>query len=280
MDGKRYIGIDKFSDGKQARATGTGSQLGELLDHGVDAVILNLFTFVMSDLCGWKPDALVYIGLWLAFFTAHWEHYHTDCFYMGYLNACDGQNMIIAMLIGCAWTGVGVLRQPMWILTQFQWQEFILFLIYSNCLLGTLRNIISTLWWLRLDREKFERASLDLIPIFVLSGLFYFYTVMNSTLWISHHLIMILVGSFLFATLNSTLNMARVTSLPFDRSAFHLLLPALPVFNFSLYPNTNPLLLYITLYWILIIYSRFVYHVINEIAEALGIRVFIIKPKA
>jgi hypothetical protein len=40
------------SDGKQARATGSGSPLGELMDHGVDAVTTSLIAYFTMDTMG------------------------------------------------------------------------------------------------------------------------------------------------------------------------------------------------------------------------------------
>lgn len=41
------------SDGKQARATKSGSALGELMDHGVDSITAVLISVLTNDLCGY-----------------------------------------------------------------------------------------------------------------------------------------------------------------------------------------------------------------------------------
>lgn len=120
-------------DGKQARRTGTGSQLGEVLDHGADAILLSVFTFVMSTICDWESDPTIYSWLWITFFTAHWEHYHTNTFYMGYLNACDAQNMIIALLIIFYQFGLDLAKQPVLFFPQLQWGQLVYWIIYLNC---------------------------------------------------------------------------------------------------------------------------------------------------
>lgn len=95
-------------DGKQARRTKSSSPLGELFDHGVDALGMTIFAQSLMTLIGISAShapilaALTLINMWFSFFTAHWEHYHTDYFFMGYIGACDGQLIII----GLYFTGV------------------------------------------------------------------------------------------------------------------------------------------------------------------------------
>lgn len=120
-------------DGKQARKTETGSQLGEILDHGVDAIILSVFTYVLAQICFWEPNPYLYSWLWITFFTAHWEHFHTNVFYMGYLNACDAQNLIIALLVGVFSFELDILREKDFIFSKFEYQYLIKWIIFLNC---------------------------------------------------------------------------------------------------------------------------------------------------
>ncbi|KAL0476449.1 ethanolaminephosphotransferase [Acrasis kona] len=94
------------SDGKQARRTGSSSPLGEIFDHGVDAICLTIFILCLCATCGVTPlnkspfyICSVLAVYWFGFFTAHWEHYHTGTFYMGYIGPCDAQVAIILMFI-------------------------------------------------------------------------------------------------------------------------------------------------------------------------------------
>lgn len=78
------------SDGKQARRTKQSSPLGEVFDHGVDAVCLTIHVCILCLLTLRTPEFSWYswihlVGMWFAFFTAHFEHLHTKCFYVGYL---------------------------------------------------------------------------------------------------------------------------------------------------------------------------------------------------
>ncbi|KAL9645197.1 hypothetical protein ABK040_002398 [Willaertia magna] len=92
-------------DGKQARRTGSSSPLGELFDHGVDALSLTVLTLCMLMVLGEIPPnlligmILVHIIMMLAFYTAHWEHFHTNTFYMGHICASDGQFAVIGVYL-------------------------------------------------------------------------------------------------------------------------------------------------------------------------------------
>jgi len=95
-------------DGKQARRTGSSSPLGEIFDHGVDALSATILPVTYLVAMGHTPlnfgtflsdmgVLLVHVVMLFAFYTAHWEHHHTGSFYMGYASASDGQFAVIAV---------------------------------------------------------------------------------------------------------------------------------------------------------------------------------------
>ncbi len=66
-------------DGKQARRTQSSSPLGQLFDHGCDAISvffgLNSFLFVLRLGCSYQFFILLF-STTLTFFTQQWEEYH------------------------------------------------------------------------------------------------------------------------------------------------------------------------------------------------------------
>lgn len=66
-------------DGKQARRTKTSSALGELFDHGCDAVstVFVMTSLSCSVLLGYYPDYLYYffIGISCYYYSAFWQYY-------------------------------------------------------------------------------------------------------------------------------------------------------------------------------------------------------------
>ncbi|CAD7701202.1 unnamed protein product [Ostreobium quekettii] len=74
-----YVNLDCI-DGKQARRTGSSSPLGQLFDHGCDALVVHILIANVianfSHSCGWKVvvGALSIMTPWV---LAQWEEYHT-----------------------------------------------------------------------------------------------------------------------------------------------------------------------------------------------------------
>jgi ethanolaminephosphotransferase len=76
-------------DGKQARRTGTSSPLGELFDHGCDALNCSFECIVLAASLGlghsWYTGFLL-LTLTTPFYMSTWEEYHTGTLYLGYFN--------------------------------------------------------------------------------------------------------------------------------------------------------------------------------------------------
>eukprot|EP00762_Andalucia_godoyi_P001505 ANDGO_00250.mRNA.1 putative CDP-alcohol phosphatidyltransferase class-I family protein 2 len=76
-------------DGKQARRTGSASPMGELWDHGLDAVSCVLSFLIIGhalQLRNWDLLCAVLMGT-VGFFASHWEEFHTGFLYFGPINA-------------------------------------------------------------------------------------------------------------------------------------------------------------------------------------------------
>ncbi len=73
-------------DGKQARRTGTSSPLGQLFDHGCDALSVNMLlaniACSLSIGCSWA-HALGNLGVMFTWVLAQWEEYHTGLMLYG-----------------------------------------------------------------------------------------------------------------------------------------------------------------------------------------------------
>lgn len=105
-------------DGKQARATGTSSPLGEVVDHGFDTLNCelhdpDLLHFELTS-CAGPLGGLIQaaalglghsrytllctlVGCWSMWFST-WEEYHTGTLYLGYING-PTEGLLIAVAI-------------------------------------------------------------------------------------------------------------------------------------------------------------------------------------
>ena len=87
-------------DGKQARRTGTSSPLGELFDHGCDA--LTTIFVGLSVACTLRIGSVpllfaLIMAMLVPFYTTQWEEYFTGTLVLGYIGVTEGQ--IVTLLI-------------------------------------------------------------------------------------------------------------------------------------------------------------------------------------
>lgn len=80
-----YLHLDCL-DGKQARRTKSSSPLGQLFDHGCDALsvhlILTVIAATLSIGISWKA-VVGSLGVMIPWQLAHWEEYHTGMLFYG-----------------------------------------------------------------------------------------------------------------------------------------------------------------------------------------------------
>jgi phosphatidylglycerophosphate synthase len=81
-------------DGKQARRTGTSSPLGELFDHGCDAlttIFVAMSTAASVQLGANTHLLLPMLGVLVPFFLTQWEEYFSGILELGYVSVTEGQ---------------------------------------------------------------------------------------------------------------------------------------------------------------------------------------------
>lgn len=95
-----YQSLDAI-DGKQARRTGSSSPLGELFDHGCDAMSI---AFVSLGVCismqlGLKPGWMMFecLAAMVLFYTAHWQTYVSGTLRFGKLDVTEAQYCVIGL---------------------------------------------------------------------------------------------------------------------------------------------------------------------------------------
>jgi len=85
-------------DGKQARRTETSSPLGELCDHGCDALSISLITVQLIAAVNLGAGWLCYFGFWtglVLFYACQWEEYYTGRLDLGYVNVTEAETLVI-----------------------------------------------------------------------------------------------------------------------------------------------------------------------------------------
>uniref|UniRef100_A0A3B3S7Z0 Cholinephosphotransferase 1 n=1 Tax=Paramormyrops kingsleyae TaxID=1676925 RepID=A0A3B3S7Z0_9TELE len=114
-----YQSLDAI-DGKQARRTNSSSALGELFDHGCDAVSTVFIAVGSCISCGvgMYPNWMFFCGFvgMFMFFCAHWQTYVSGTLRFGLLDVTEVQIAITIMYIMTAFGGVGLWEKKLPIL--------------------------------------------------------------------------------------------------------------------------------------------------------------------
>eukprot|EP01119_Soliformovum_irregulare_P018308 TRINITY_DN5592_c0_g1_i3.p1 TRINITY_DN5592_c0_g1~~TRINITY_DN5592_c0_g1_i3.p1 ORF type:complete len:329 (-),score=87.68 TRINITY_DN5592_c0_g1_i3:214-1113(-) len=87
-------------DGKQARRTKSASPLGELFDHGCDAIATTLIAITcLSSIqagAGWTTYLIILFAN-ILFFFAQWQQYNIGELTLGYVNVTEAQFAVMAI---------------------------------------------------------------------------------------------------------------------------------------------------------------------------------------
>ncbi|XP_066275139.1 choline/ethanolaminephosphotransferase 1-like [Branchiostoma lanceolatum] len=103
-------------DGKQARRTGSSTPLGELFDHGSDAISIVLLA--VATACAMKLGQTPYLLFFtiftdmFAFYCAHWETYVTGTMQVKFIDVVEAENISIAVHAVSALLGPSFWYQP------------------------------------------------------------------------------------------------------------------------------------------------------------------------
>ncbi|KAF6029573.1 CEPT1 [Bugula neritina] len=100
-------------DGKQARRTNTASPLGELFDHGCDAVSTVVLVVASLIHCRLELEYLMLLtcGAYMAFYLAHWVTYCTGALKFGKFDVVEMQFLMIAGFLMS-----GVFGEEIWLM--------------------------------------------------------------------------------------------------------------------------------------------------------------------
>ncbi|KAF9554059.1 Choline/ethanolaminephosphotransferase [Agrocybe pediades] len=115
-----YQSLDAI-DGKQARRTGMAGPLGEMFDHGCDALNTTLEVILASRALGlgrsWWTVASQ-IATLANFYLTTWEEYHTGQLFLGYFSGpVEGIIMIVVIYLITGYYGTGFWEQRIWTFT-------------------------------------------------------------------------------------------------------------------------------------------------------------------
>ncbi|XP_063689816.1 ethanolaminephosphotransferase 1-like [Bolinopsis microptera] len=104
-------------DGKQARRTGSGSPLGELMDHGIDSNCMWMLPISLMSVFGSNPATggitmmfapLLMLALTFNFWVNHWEKYNTGVLYLPWMFDIAQVTVVLVFLAAGIMTPMGL----------------------------------------------------------------------------------------------------------------------------------------------------------------------------
>eukprot|EP00818_Percolomonas_sp_WS_P002319 CAMPEP_0117439464 /NCGR_PEP_ID=MMETSP0759-20121206/2578_1 /TAXON_ID=63605 /ORGANISM="Percolomonas cosmopolitus, Strain WS" /LENGTH=504 /DNA_ID=CAMNT_0005231179 /DNA_START=24 /DNA_END=1538 /DNA_ORIENTATION=- len=109
-------------DGMQARRTGSSSALGELCDHGTDAIVTSLAAFAWMMVCARGMSTYGFIFSMcpaLPFIAATWQEYWDHSLIFSHLNGpTEGLLSVMGGLVFTGLVGLHTIHLPLWELLQ------------------------------------------------------------------------------------------------------------------------------------------------------------------
>lgn len=224
-----YQSLDAI-DGKQARRTGTSSPLGEIFDHGCDALNASLgFLIACSSLSFGKTWIAVFTFLTgkhffnLAlgnFYLSTWEEYHTGTLYLGLINGpVDGCIYMMIVYIITGFYGPELWNQnisTVFGLTKnfvpFDLKLNVVFVITCSCLISfvLVTSLLNVYKECKRKKTSAFVAFLGILPFALFSFLIIFWLSNSSVVFQKHFIPFILASGVSFGNIVGKMIVAHV----------------------------------------------------------------------
>lgn len=172
-------------DGTQARRTHQSGPLGELFDHGVDALNTSLGVLIFAASLnlgmGWRTITALF-GAQLTFYVQTWEEYHTKTLTLGIVNGpVEGVLILISIYLFTAFKGhASFWQQPAFQALEIQPPEYLpqsikdisfsnLYVIQGAVVLfvNVFQSSLNVIRARRIRSERSREAFLGLLPMAV-----------------------------------------------------------------------------------------------------------------
>jgi len=274
-----YVILDNC-DGKQARKTGSSSPLGLLFDHGCDAINtfisgLSLFTVIQLGNSFWSVWG--FIVAFVTFFMATWEEYYTGSLDLPIFNgANEGIMGVFFMFLISALFGTSMWNQQILGLELKYHVVFFFTAVAAVTIAGNYKTVQ------RKTGEKFDDAVANLnVIIYLVATLFIAYFFSYSDIVSTSARYLIYFVGFSFGKLVGILQASHCAHAEFNQYRKSILISA-SIFNAIIFvgflkghPIMNEAAL---IFWLAIFaigaHQHFVFNIISQFTDALGIQVF------
>ncbi|KAJ2712935.1 hypothetical protein H4R19_002498 [Coemansia spiralis] len=284
-------------DGKQARRTGTSSPLGELFDHGCDALNCTIAGIVEASAfgCGisWQTITFAFLTT-MSFFFSTWEEYHTGVLYLGYIN---GPTEILTLaVLACFASGIwgpqiwhvpaarglpliGALFPASWEVMDVILAFTVMAMLFGHCLVCCW-NVYAAC---KEQNRSFVATLPQLTQYAVFAASCYVWLSCSTTILADNHLVLFLItAGTAFGRIVSKIILAHLTEMPFPVYTVQMVPLAIGAVLawFELFtPLTEFLFLAASCVFVVVAYLHWALVVIERFCEFLGINCLTIKPR-
>ncbi|CAO3632521.1 unnamed protein product [Cunninghamella blakesleeana] len=298
-------------DGKQARRTGTSSPLGELFDHGCDALNATYVAILQIAALGLGNNGLlmniIFITLTVGFYLSTIEEYFTGVLYLGYVNGpCEGIIVTCFAFLFSWWFGVSAWHIPLKDVEALKGLIDVLGLSESSInaaeiftwgffafLLITHVPVVFYSIYQACERKKlhfWKQTFYTFTPILFFSLAQYYWSLSSHSIVVKdgHFLLFALANGTLFGLMVSSVILAHLTRQPFPNLfilispvliiAFLINLPSFIGFKI-ISPTIELILIWLQFITFVFIYGTWIKVVIDGFCKYLGIRCLVIKKK-
>ncbi|OLY81969.1 putative CDP-alcohol phosphatidyltransferase class-I family protein 3 [Smittium mucronatum] len=279
-------------DGKQARRTNSSSPLGELFDHGCDALNCTVGVIVQAAAFG---TGISMTTLFMAFLTTTtfylttWEEYHTGTMYLGYVNGPT--EFIVLAVLACFMSGI--FGPQIWS------TEIVSILPFMESILPTGMSLIQFLLAITFflvifvvggdsirhayqasknNDTPFMPKLLQFIPFFILISSCYLWVSTSKIILAHNHLILfLLTAGTAFGRITSKIILAHLIKGEFPYYTVQMIPLAVGAVlsMFGLFsPITELVFLWTSFVFVMVAYLHWAYLVVDIFCTFLGIQCF------
>jgi len=268
-------------DGKQARRTGTSSPLGELFDHGCDAlttIFVALSTAAAVRLGATMWMAVPVFGVLIPFYLTQWEEYFSGILNLGYISVTEAQVGVMGVFATSAILGSDFWLNEMTVAGhtfKYAWIPM------GAAVVTGFFTSASNIWTafrevLQGGKGTFLQAVLYGVPMQILIGTSYIWVKYSEGDIVSRypHEFGLILG-FCTALLVGRIIVSRVCGLPgimFPPALTPLIFACINVVFFQGKLVEEKYVIYFNLIWFIVAYMHFALSIIEEMCAFLKIR--------
>lgn len=289
-------------DGKQARRTKNGSPLGQLFDHGCDAVtawIMGIFIAATFQAGPSLQSFILMLMVVIPFFAANWEESCTGIFRFGIVGVTEGQFIVMGTMLATGIFGPELWRKRVFV-DIIDMPQIMPWLKISECVIGVgviggifqlLSSIyVAAVYFQSHPNESRRQSIVSFVQYFVGITLGFAWVLAPSGAMLHHPRMILVILGALCSYQASRLIICHTTDERYSKW-FGVMWPlpfvVLNEWSGRLFHGKDDqlwfdqtIVIYAYLAFLAVLYTHFVLVTINQITTFLGIKCFKIKPPA